>query len=71
VLAGEEKIELDERTTIDVRLKIKHLSFSAHADAMGILQLIRQCQPENIMLVHGEAGKMYVLKSNLHSLRHN
>jgi len=30
------------------------MSFSAHADAKGILQLIKHVQPKNVMLVHGE-----------------
>jgi len=35
VLAGQKQIELDKKTVIDVKLQIKHLSFSAHADAKG------------------------------------
>ena len=37
------------------------MSFSAHADAKGIMQLIRMCEPRNVMLVHGEAQKMEFL----------
>jgi Cft2 family RNA processing exonuclease len=39
---------------------VKNLSFSAHADAKGIMQLIKMSQPANVILVHGEKGKMYV-----------
>ncbi|KAM0688555.1 Integrator complex subunit 11 [Conglomerata obtusa] len=49
----------------DVNLKVKNLAFSAHADAKGILELIRQCQPRNVMLVHGDKLKMKVLKKNI------
>ena len=59
VLAGQKQIEVDRKTTIDVKIQVKHLSFSAHADAKGIMQLIRQCEPKNVMLVHGEKAKMY------------
>jgi integrator complex subunit 11 len=38
------------------------MSFSAHADAKGIMQLISHCCPANVMLVHGEAAKMEFLK---------
>ncbi len=50
---------------IEVNLQIKHISFSAHADAKGILQLIRQCDPAHVCLVHGEAGKMSVLMDSV------
>ena len=41
------------------------MSFSAHADAKGIMQLIRQCEPKNVVLVHGEGAKMEFLKQQI------
>ena len=41
------------------------MSFSAHADAKGIMQLISWCEPKNVMLVHGEAAKMDFLKDKI------
>ena len=41
------------------------MSFSAHADAKGIMQLIRHCEPKNVMLVHGENAKMDFLKQKI------
>lgn len=41
------------------------MSFSAHADAKGIMQLIRHCEPRNVMLVHGENTKMDFLKQKI------
>jgi Cft2 family RNA processing exonuclease len=41
------------------------MSFSAHADAKGIMQLIQYCEPKNVMLVHGENEKMDFLKSKI------
>jgi Cft2 family RNA processing exonuclease len=38
------------------------MSFSAHADAKGIMQLIDHLKPENVMFVHGENQKMEILK---------
>lgn len=70
VLAGQRSIDVQEvrvrgttmqstTVTLPVNLQVKNLSFSAHVDAKGILQLISQCRPKNVVLVHGEAGKMY------------
>eukprot|EP00292_Cryptomonas_paramecium_P007142 CAMPEP_0113730174 /NCGR_PEP_ID=MMETSP0038_2-20120614/43010_1 /TAXON_ID=2898 /ORGANISM="Cryptomonas paramecium" /LENGTH=446 /DNA_ID=CAMNT_0000662201 /DNA_START=21 /DNA_END=1358 /DNA_ORIENTATION=+ /assembly_acc=CAM_ASM_000170 len=50
---------------LHVRCKVKHLSFSAHADAKGIMTLIRQVDPKSVMLVHGEKKKMEFLKSRI------
>jgi Zn-dependent metallo-hydrolase RNA specificity domain len=36
------------------------MSFSAHADSKGILNLIKHCEPENVVLVHGEKNRMEV-----------
>lgn len=44
---------------------MKNLSFSAHADAKGIMQLIRQSGAKNVMLVHGEKMKMQILKQRI------
>lgn len=41
------------------------MSFSAHADAKGIMQLIRQCEPKNVVLVHGEGAKMEFLRQQI------
>lgn len=50
---------------IDVKMSVQYMSFSAHADAKGIMQLIRHCEPKNIMLVHGEAAKMEFLNKKI------
>lgn len=50
---------------LDVKLSVQYMSFSAHADAKGIMQLISQCEPRNVMLVHGEAAKMDFLKNKI------
>lgn len=59
LLAGQRGlVEIDKKTIIDVKCKVENLSFSAHADAKGIMQLISMCEPRNVLLVHGEKGKM-------------
>jgi integrator complex subunit 11 len=65
VLQGQKLIEVDPFTKIQVNLQVRNLSFSAHADAKGIMQLIRQCEPKNVVLVHGEKEKMGFLKSKI------
>lgn len=64
VLSGAKKIEIDKKI-VNVRISVQYMSFSAHADAKGIMQLIRQAEPKNIMLVHGEATKMEFLKQKV------
>ncbi|KAL3318445.1 Integrator complex subunit 11 [Cichlidogyrus casuarinus] len=49
----------------EVRMGVEYMSFSAHADARGIMQLIRHCCPQHVLLVHGEAAKMSFLKSRI------
>ncbi|XP_074655305.1 integrator complex subunit 11-like [Tubulanus polymorphus] len=65
ILGGVRKLELENRQTLEVKLAVEYMSFSAHADAKGIMQLIRQCEPQNVMLVHGENVKMEFLKKKI------
>lgn len=60
VLRGDKEIPLDQETVIKVNLQVQNLSFSAHADQKGILQLIEDCKPQNVVLVHGEKAGMYI-----------
>ena len=50
---------------LEVKLQVEYMSFSAHADAKGIMQLIRMAEPRNMLLVHGEAKKMEFLKDKI------
>ncbi|KAJ3096550.1 Integrator complex subunit 11 [Phlyctochytrium planicorne] len=65
VLAGEKLIEFEPGVKLEVRLQVRNLSFSAHADAKGIVQLVDMCKPKNVVLVHGEARKMGALKQKI------
>jgi len=63
VLAGAKSIDFEpEKLKLAVNLQVRNLSFSAHADAKGILQLIKNCQPAAVVLVHGEQSKMGQLR---------
>ncbi|OQS54641.1 CPSF3L [Ecytonucleospora hepatopenaei] len=61
LINGVRKIALG-RETFDVRMDVHNIAFSAHADMAGIFKIIRQSQPKNIMLVHGEKTRMIKLK---------
>lgn len=65
ILTGMKKIDLKPGQSVDIKIQIKYMSFSAHADAKGIMQLIRMCEPANVMLVHGEAAKMEFLQTKI------
>ena len=51
-----------------VKCAVKQISFSAHADAKGILSLIRTVKPAAVVLVHGERHKMAYLKVRVSKL---
>ena len=39
-------------------MKVHNISFSAHADSKGIIDLFKQVEAENIMFVHGDKQRM-------------
>ena len=41
------------------------MSFSAHADSKGIIELLTHLEPKNVYLVHGEKNKMKILAENV------
>ena len=43
------------------------MSFSAHADQKGLLQLINNISPKNLMLIHGDYEAMKKFKETCHS----
>lgn len=65
ILNGQKKIELEKGQITEVKMSVQYMSFSAHADAKGIMQLISWCEPRNVMLVHGEGEKMKFLKNKI------
>ena len=51
LLAGQRVIEFDRVNKCQVAMQVEYLSFSAHADAKGIMDLIRMTGPRNVVLV--------------------
>ncbi|KAL7677390.1 hypothetical protein ACOME3_003627 [Neoechinorhynchus agilis] len=58
LIKGERRFVFENNEVINARLEVQYLSFSAHADAKGIIQLIETCRPKAVVLVHGERQKM-------------
>jgi len=65
ILGGQRRIEFEKGQVTEVKMSVQYMSFSAHADAKGIMQLITWCEPDNVMLVHGEGEKMKFLKTKI------
>jgi len=66
ILNGQRKLDFKKgKPPVEVKMSVQYMSFSAHADAKGIMQLISYCEPRNVMLVHGEAAKMEFLKQKI------
>lgn len=64
ILNGARSVDINGMS-YDVNMQVENLAFSAHADAQGILQIIEQCRPKNVLLVHGERQRMKVLKKRV------
>jgi len=65
ILNGQKRLEFEKGVVTEVKMSVQYMSFSAHADAKGIMQLISWCEPRNVMLVHGEGEKMKFLRSKI------
>lgn len=57
VLSGEKKITIEDKV-VHVKMQVYNMSFSAHADSKGIMELLSHLEARNVILVHGEKEKM-------------
>lgn len=64
ILNGSRKERIDNEDK-EINLEVKNIAFSAHADTLGIMNVIDQCKPKNLLLVHGEKVRMKILKKNI------
>ncbi|KAM0672818.1 putative RNA-processing beta-lactamase [Ordospora colligata] len=64
VLNGAKRLDILGESK-EIKIQVRNLAFSAHADSEGILSLIEQCKPRNVMLVHGEKSRMRMLKKSI------
>jgi Cft2 family RNA processing exonuclease len=53
-------IELDGKT-LTVRAKIQRFNLSAHADRVGITQVIHRVNPQHLILIHGSQSALHEL----------
>lgn len=60
ILSGEKKVNIDGKD-VEVKIRVFNMSFSAHADSKGIMELLNHLEPKNVILVHGEREKMKIL----------
>ncbi|CAI0420398.1 unnamed protein product, partial [Linum tenue] len=61
------KLYADNNSQIEIRCKNVNLSFSAHTDSKGIMDLLKFLSPKHAMLVHGEKPRMSILKKKIES----
>jgi Zn-dependent metallo-hydrolase RNA specificity domain len=59
-LASGSEIELDG-TQLTVRAKIQRFNLSAHADRVGITQVIHRVNPQHLILIHGSQSALHEL----------
>ncbi|EDQ87993.1 uncharacterized protein MONBRDRAFT_37658 [Monosiga brevicollis MX1] len=64
IIAGIRELDIEGRH-YTVRMDVEYLSFSAHADAKGIMQLVSQSGAKQVVLVHGEQQKMAFLAGRI------
>lgn len=57
IQSGDKKINIDGKE-VKVKIRVYSMSFSAHADSKGIMELLQQLEAKNVYLVHGEKEKM-------------
>jgi Cft2 family RNA processing exonuclease len=59
-LEPDAEIELDG-TPLTVRAKIQRFNLSAHADRVGITQVIHRVNPQHLILIHGSTSALHAL----------
>lgn len=59
-----ERMEIEGRD-YSVRCEVAAMSFSAHTDHRGIMQLLQWVQPEHVILVHGEVDRIKGLQAQV------
>jgi len=65
VLKGEKRIEIDQKTIVEIRCKVAAMSFSAHTDKKGILQMINRVRPSSVVLIHGQERNILKLQEEV------
>ena len=53
VLSGDKSVMIDGKE-VQINMQVYNMSFSAHADSKGIMDLLSHLEAKNVLLVHGE-----------------
>lgn len=53
VLSGDKSVMIDGKD-VQINMQVYNMSFSAHADSKGIMDLLSHLEAKNVLLVHGE-----------------
>ena len=61
ILSGEKEIE-SEFGKIEINCQIYYMSFSEYADQKGLLQLVKNIEPKNLVLIHKDRNIMTKFK---------
>ncbi|XP_055908954.1 integrator complex subunit 11 isoform X1 [Eupeodes corollae] len=66
IMSGAREIQFRNNEIIKVLLQVEQMDFDAVADLNGLIQLIEQCAPKNVVLVHGhhEHRQLLLSKTN-------
>ncbi|ELQ74848.1 putative cleavage and polyadenylation specificity factor (CPSF subunit), partial [Trachipleistophora hominis] len=60
LLNGTRTVTLEREYTI--KMQVRNIGFSAHADSSSILRFIAKIRPRNVVLVHGDKNRMAKFK---------
>uniref|UniRef100_A0A8C8ZPV1 Integrator complex subunit 11 n=1 Tax=Prolemur simus TaxID=1328070 RepID=A0A8C8ZPV1_PROSS len=67
ILSGQRKLEMEGRQVLEVKMQVEYMSFSAHADAKGIMQLVGQQALKELGLA--EHQLRFTCRVHLHDTR--
>ena len=69
VLSQPKTIDLGNKVQKELLMSVKNVTFAAHSDFKHTDEFIQELEPENIVLVHGEAKEMERLRNQLERLK--
>jgi integrator complex subunit 11 len=61
LINGAREVTIDKKS-YKVNMSVRNVSFSAHADAKGIINLLRNIDPDEVIFVHGDKAKMAIFQ---------
>uniref|UniRef100_A0A2K6SB09 Integrator complex subunit 11 n=1 Tax=Saimiri boliviensis boliviensis TaxID=39432 RepID=A0A2K6SB09_SAIBB len=69
ILSGQRKLEMEGRQVLEVKMQVEYMSFSAHADAKGIMQLVVSSEQALKELGLAEHQLRFTCRVHLHDTR--